>query len=319
MAAVPGTHGIPGPHITQQTQGPHPLEAHLAAMRNRAAALSGLPYGAPIPPETGGLPPAPSEGSAAGTAHEEARRRMPTVAERVAPLHLHTTEAHRLAAAGPNVGADFTEAQRLGIEGGRRSHEGIGQYLSTHQQHVMESIRRAQMENLTEHLLPQLRKSFIKAGHRGGESQKRAEERLLRNVQRDIGEQQALLAHRGYEQALQASHYDSARQLESAKVLQQLGINRQAVHAAQIAALREAGATEHQIEQLKRDLAYEEWKSIQRHPYDMLNYLASIIHGQQYTPSTYTRTEVPKMPSSLRGRDWADIAFCNTPRFSDHQ
>lgn len=136
---------------------------------------------------------------------------------------------HASAAAQPYLsGASGTAAQ------------GVANYSSPYQQQVMDVIAKQGARNLSENLLPAVSDQFIRAGQFGGTRMGEFGSRALRDTQESVLGQQAQLAQQGYQQAVQASQSDLARQAQLAGTAGQLAgtdINNTLQGAQQLGAL----------------------------------------------------------------------------------
>lgn len=90
----------------------------------------------------------------------------------------------------------------------------ISDYMNPYQQNVMDVIAKQGARNLSQNILPGISDSFIKAGSFGSSRMGDMGSRAIRDTQEAVLDQQAKLANQGYEQAINASQQDLARQAQ---------------------------------------------------------------------------------------------------------
>lgn len=203
---------------------------------------------------------------------------------------------------------DFQSA-RQGVNRGARKFHGVrAAYSTPYEREVTARIPQLAQGTFFNKFLPALQSKFSKPGRRGRHENMARDLNL--EVTDDIRSQMAESRARAYPHALQAYDMDRARALEASGLLTRLGIARQAAQAEDIRALREAGAINQEQAQRALDLAYEQWKEEQRHPYERINQYLSILKGLPFEPSQFrsrNRTELGE--PTMHGRHWQDFGL----------
>lgn len=181
------------------------------------------------------------------------------------------------------------------------------EYLAPYQQAVVQNIPANARRTYQEGFLPELQSRFFKPGQTGRSRHANLPVELSRSLQREIGDQQAESMARGHQFAIQGFDLDRARAQEASKFFNKLGLSRQQAQMTNVDALKDAGAFAQNQRQRNLDLAFEQWKEQQRHPYERLATYFAALQGTPYSPSTYTRSETPRQP--YPAPDWRGMGI----------
>jgi hypothetical protein len=181
------------------------------------------------------------------------------------------------------------------------------EYLAPYQQAVVQNIPRNAQRTYQEGFLPELQSRFFKPGQAVRSRHANLPQDLNISLQREIGNQQAESTARGHQFAMQGFDSDRARAQEASKFFNRMGLSRQQAQMADLEALKEAGSFSQNQRQRNLDLAFEQWKEQQRHPYERLASYFAALQGMPYAPSTYTKSETPRQP--YPAPDWRGMGM----------
>jgi len=260
--------------------------------------------------ETGAIPPYLTK------AFMEAQQRAfanyqrgyePYAGDRLAGFNDLLQQAERLSNQTGKYSPYFDRAQQNINRGSESFLNNYQPYLNPRQDALLRGIEEEGNRALKEKVLPGIDARYIALGQHGSSRHAQMAKRATRDLQRQIANSQEEALSRGYGQALKGFADDRARELESGRLLSELGIGRQSYNTAQIRALQEAGLLRHERDQTERDFAYEMWKERQRHPSESLANYFSILAGTPFVPSRYRRSEIRQLRPSWHHQDWRDL------------
>jgi hypothetical protein len=167
-------------------------------------------------------------------------------------------------------------------------------YMNPYQQAVVDRIREEGVRTLREHMMPQLESTFIGRGHHGSSRHQQLAERATRDMLNEITGQQSKALHKGYSEGAQIQGADRARQLEAARQLGQLGQQAHTSRLADIGTLENQARYLQNWDQLRRNMAYEQYQREENAPWESLERQAAILHGMPYQALTSRRSyEMP--------------------------
>lgn len=184
-------------------------------------------------------------------------------------------------------------------------------YMSPYQDLVAGRIGQLAGRNLSENLMPNIDRNFIRAGQYGSSAMQGAVGRALRDTQESALAQQADLLNRGYGQAIGAAQTDLSRfanlgqlagnlttqdvntLLSSGRQMADIGQQGQAMNMKDLAALEAVGQTRQGQAQKGLDIAYQDFLNQRNYPKEQLAMLNAMIRGLPYGTSTTSSSTGP--------------------------
>lgn len=215
---------------------------------------------------------------------------------RIAPVNGQQTQAFDFL--GQNAGnwqqpLDQAQAGAEAGAGGFNRDTFENNYMSPYTQDVAQNIQRLGMQNLNENLLPALNDNFIGSGQFGSQRNFDTAGRLIRDTGANIAGQQAGVLNSGFNSAMQNYNTGTTNQTNAAQTLGGLSQMQSGLTTQTAGALEASGATQRGMDQSNLDLGYQDFLNQQQYPKQNLNFLNSIMTGQQLPNSTSSTTTGP--------------------------
>jgi hypothetical protein len=160
--------------------------------------------------------------------------------------------------------------------------QAVNEYLDPYRRNVANIVQEEGIRALNEQILPNLRHEFIGHGHHGSSRHRDLAERANRNMLREIQNQQTKILSRGYSEAAQMHAADKARQLQAARELAHIGSQKQAGRLADIGALENQARYLQNWDQLRRNMAFEQYQREENAPWEALERQSAIMHGMPH-------------------------------------
>ena len=172
--------------------------------------------------------------------------------------------------------------------------QGAPAYMNPYQRAVIDRIREEGLRTLHEGIMPELEGRFIRAGHHGSSRHAELSRRAGREMLNEItGHQSRALAH-GYEEAAKMHSNDKSRQLEAAKQMAQIGQHHQTGRLTDIGALENQAKYLQNWDQLRRNMAYEQYQREENAPWEALERQSALMRGIPYNALASQRSyELP--------------------------
>lgn len=198
-------------------------------------------------------------------------------APRAAELPPEILQAQKLSRENVGVHEPYLQQAQALAQKPKTYKESYQDYMNPYIQSVSNRMKEEGVRTLKEEILPALDAKFSRLGHFGSSSHQKAAALAARDIQRDIAANQEKLLASGYSQGADIFHRDQSRQLESANQLAKLGLISQGARADDIKGLMESGNYARQFEQMKRDMAYQDFLRQQGYTWDQIAKLSNVV------------------------------------------
>lgn len=169
----------------------------------------------------------------------------------------------------------------------------LSQYMNPYQNHVLDRIRSEGERTFNESILPAIESKFVRLGQHGSSRHAKLASQMGRDLQGEILKQQRDALHQGYTNAQGQRGQEKLRELETARLLGNMGINAQRSQLENINVLNSLGLQQQNQRQNElNENNFEFWRR-EGWPQQQLAQQASMVHGIPFPMSQTNMSYAP--------------------------
>lgn len=182
----------------------------------------------------------------------------------------------------------------------------IANYMNPDIQGLLNQIDAQGMRKMQDEVSPALEAKYVRLGQHGGRSHQRMAARAARDIQGETSALRTEALENEYEQATKAFGQERSRDLETSRLLSELGNLENLSSQGDMNSGFQVGSYRRGLEERPMIAREEEFRREQKHPYETINFLISALNGVPSTQSTKSSVNIPPAPQPSRSMHGSD-------------